>query len=98
MAKNKEQTTLQTLINGLIARKKNIIKNADSMPKHMLEGGVMGFDSAIDLAQLLLEMEKGRIIKTAQDNFYAGQDLANGCEIGWNSAEDYYNKTYGDGK
>ena len=44
------------------------------------------------------EMEKEQIIKTAQDNFYVGQDLANGCEIGWNSAEDYYNETYGDKK
>jgi hypothetical protein len=44
------------------------------------------------------EMEKEQIIKAAQDNFYVGQDLANGCDIEWNSAEDYYNETYGGGK
>jgi hypothetical protein len=94
MEKNKEQTTLQTLINGLIARKKNIIKNADSMPKHMLEGGVMGFDSAIDLAQLLLEMEKGRIIKAYNEDLHGGLS----GHRKFNDGEDYYNKTYGDGK
>ena len=58
MTNNKQQTTLQILINGLIDRKENIIKNADSMSNDMLEGGVMAFESAIDLAQSLLEMEK----------------------------------------
>jgi|LakMenE01Jun11ns_1017448.scaffolds.fasta_scaffold9864926_5 hypothetical protein len=58
---NKQQTAVQTLINGLIDRKKNIIENADSMPNDMLEGGVMAFESAIDLAQSLLEMEKEQI-------------------------------------
>ena len=43
------------------------------------------------------EMAKEQIIKAAQDNFYVGQDLANGCCIEWNSAEDYYNETYGGG-
>lgn len=51
-----------------------------------------------ELEQQAKEMEKEQIIKTAQDNFYVGQDLANGCEIGWNSAEDYYQQTYGGGK
>jgi len=41
------------------------------------------------------QMEKEQIIKTAQDNFYAGQDLANGCKIDWDSSEQYYNETYG---
>jgi hypothetical protein len=61
MVNNKQQTTLQILINGLIDRKKNIIENADSMPNDMLEGGVMAFESAIDLAKSLLEMEKEQI-------------------------------------
>ena len=39
-------------------------------------------------------MEKEQIIKTAQDNFYAGQDLANGYKLDWNSAEDYYKLTF----
>jgi len=42
------------------------------------------------------QMEKEQIIKTAQDNFYAGQDLANGYKIDWDSSEQYYNETYGD--
>jgi hypothetical protein len=41
------------------------------------------------------QMEKEQIIKTAQDNFYAGQDLANGYKIDWDSSEQYYNETYG---
>ena len=61
MKSNKQQTTVQILINGLIARKENIIENADSMPNDMLEGGVMAFESAIDLAKSLLEMEKEQI-------------------------------------
>jgi hypothetical protein len=40
------------------------------------------------------KMEKEQIIKTAQDNFYAGQDLANGYKIDWDSSEQYYNETY----
>jgi hypothetical protein len=61
MENNKQQTTLQILINGLIDRKENIIENGDSMPNDMLEGGVMAFESAIDLAKSLLEMEKEQI-------------------------------------
>ena len=41
------------------------------------------------------QMEKEQIIKTAQDNFYAGQDLANGYKIDWDSSEQYYKETYG---
>jgi len=67
MSNNKQQTTLQILINGLIARKKNIIENADSMPNDMLEGGVMAFESAIDLAQSLLEIEKEQIEQAKLD-------------------------------
>ena len=41
------------------------------------------------------EMEKDQIVKAAQDNFYTGQDLANGYKIDWNSAEQYYIEEYG---
>jgi hypothetical protein len=51
-----------------------------------------GLISAIEQAK---QMEKEQIIKTAQDNFYAGQDLANGYKIDWDSSEQYYNETYG---
>jgi hypothetical protein len=95
MEKNKEQTTLQTLINGLIARKKNIIRNADSMPNDMLEGGVMAFESAIDLAQSLLEMEKEKIINA----FWNGDNTDCTSEQNIKDfAQQYYNKTYGDDK
>lgn len=39
-------------------------------------------------------MEKEQIIKTAQDNFYIGQDLANDYEIDIKSAEKYFDKTF----
>ena len=58
MTNNKQQTAIQELINELISRRENIIKNSSSMSQDMLEGGVMAFESAIDLAQSLLEMEK----------------------------------------
>ena len=88
MTNNKQQTTLQTLIDGLIVRKENIIKNADSMPNDMLEGGVMAFESAIDLAQSLLEMEKEQIKKAV--NF--GDERGN--IVSYSTAEQYYNETY----
>ena len=50
------------------------------------------------LEQKAKEMEKQQIVKAAQDNFYAGQDLANGYKIDWNSAEQYYNEEYGGNK
>jgi hypothetical protein len=90
MSNNKQQTTLQTLINGLIVRKENIIKNADNMPNDMLEGGVMAFESAIDLAQSLLEMEKEQHRVTAEDFYYGNW--------GYEKFYDYYNETYGDDK
>jgi len=92
MTNNKQQTTLQILINGLIDRKENIIKNADSMPNDMLEGGVMAFESAIDLAQSLLEMEKEQIKKAV--NF--GDERGN--IVSYSTAEQYYNETYGGGE
>jgi hypothetical protein len=58
-----------------------IHKNGNWIPTHM-----------IDQAK---QMEKEQINKTAQDNFYAGQDLANGYKIDWDSSEQYYNETYG---
>jgi hypothetical protein len=92
MTNNKQQTTLQTLIDGLIVRKENIIKNADSMPNDMLEGGVMAFESAIDLAQSLLEMQKEQIKKAV--NF--GDERGN--IVSYSTAEQYYNETYGGGE
>jgi len=94
MTKNKQQTTLQILINGLIDRKKNIIENADSMPNDMLEGGVMAFESAIDLAESLLEMEKERIIKAYNEDLHGGLS----GHRKFNDGEDYYNETYGGNK
>jgi hypothetical protein len=96
MTNNKQQTTLQTLINGLIDRKKNIIKNADSMPNDMLEGGVMAFESAIDLAQSLLEMEKERIETAYNKGTVHGIDYPESTLPV--TGEQYYNKTYGGGE
>jgi hypothetical protein len=96
MTNNKQQTTLQTLINGLIVRKENIIKNADSMPNDMLEGGVMAFESAIDLAQSLLEMEKERIETAYNKGTVHGIDYPESTlPI---TGEQYYNETYGGGE
>lgn len=35
--------------------KQNLIDNADNMPQHLLEGGCMAFESAIDNAEELLK-------------------------------------------
>jgi hypothetical protein len=94
MTNNKQQTTLQTLIDRLISRKENIIKNADSMPNDMLEGGVMAFEGAIDLAQSLLEMEKERIIKAYNEDLHGGLS----GHRKFNDGEDYYEQTYGGGE
>jgi len=93
MKSNKQQTTVQILINGLIARKENIIENADSMPNDMLEGGVMAFESAIDLAQSLLEMDKKQIILAITANL----PIEDGVLTAVQKAEQYYNETYGGG-
>jgi hypothetical protein len=90
MENNKQQTTVQILINGLIARKENIIENADSMPNDMLEGVVMAFESAIDLAQSLLDMEKKQIILSIAKNLP--------IEYAVQKAELYYKQTYGGGE
>jgi hypothetical protein len=101
MTNNKQQTTLQTLINGLIVRKENIIKNADSMSNDMLEGGVMAFESAIDLAQSLLEMEKQQEKETFIQSRNTISECPNwncvGSEKKWESFEKYYEQTYGGG-
>ena len=91
MTNNKQQTTLQILINGLIARKKNIIENADSMPNDMLEGGVMAFESAINLAQSLLDLERQQIILSIAKNL----PIEDGVLTAVQKAEQYYEKTYG---
>jgi hypothetical protein len=102
MTNNKQQTTLQTLINGLIVRKENIIKNADSMSNDMLEGGVMAFESAIDLAQSLLEMEKQQEKETFIQSRNTISECPNwncvGSEKKWESFEKYYEQTYGGGE
>jgi hypothetical protein len=96
MTNNKQQTTLQTLINGLIVRKENIIENADSMPNDMLEGGVMAFESAIDLAQSLLEMDKERIETAYNKGTVHGIDYPESTlPI---TGEQYYEQTYGETK
>lgn len=46
---------------------------------------------ALTLAEFMF---KEQIVKSAQDNFHAGQDLANGYKIDWNSAEEYFDKTF----
>jgi hypothetical protein len=95
MTNNKQQTTLQTLIDRLISRKENIIKNADSMPNDMLEGGVMAFEGAIDLAQSLLEMEKEQI----KNAFWNGDNTDCTSEQNIKDfAQQYYNETYGGGE
>jgi hypothetical protein len=40
-------------INYLITCRQNLIDNADNMPQHLLEGGCMAFESAIDNAREL---------------------------------------------
>jgi len=102
MKNNKQQTTLQTLIDGLIVRKENIIKNADSMSNDMLEGGVMAFESAIDLAQSLLVIEK----QQKKETFIQSRNTISvypywncvGSERKWESFEQYYEQTYGGGE
>ena len=51
-------------------------------------------ENNLEIKEQAKEMEKQQIVKAAQDNFYAGQDLAKGYKIDWNSAEQYYNKTF----
>ena len=40
-------------IDYLISCRQNLIDNADNMPQHLLEGGCMAFESAIDNAREL---------------------------------------------
>ena len=90
MSNNKQQTAIQELINELISRRENIIKNSSSMSQDMLEGGVMAFESTIDLAQSLLEMEKEKLEDAWVEGFK-----------NWNPSktfEQYYNETYGGGE
>ena len=47
------------------------------------------YNKLFELFEQAKEMEKEQIVKAAQDNFYTGQDLANGYKIDWNSAEQY---------
>lgn len=89
MENNKQQTTLQTLIDGLVATKANIIQNKYKMPEPMLAGGVLAFDSAIDFAKSLLEKEKEKL----ELAYYEGLiDAMN------SRPKNYYEQTYGGGK
>jgi hypothetical protein len=92
---NKQQTALQTLIDGLIVRKENIIKNADSMSNDMLEGGVMAFESAIDLAQSLLVMDKEQAIKFALCYAFGQYNVSKDLKT---HIEKFYEQTYGGNK
>jgi hypothetical protein len=80
----KKQTAVEQLINEM----ESLLEQPYVNPKNAL-------NDCINLAYNKLQMEKDQIIKTAQDNFYAGQDLANGYKIDWDSSEQYYNETYG---
>lgn len=76
----KEMKKKQTAVQWLIDH----IMNPDGFP----------YNTPEELFEQAKEMEKQQIVKAAQDNFYAGQDLAKGYKIDWNSAEQYYNETY----
>ena len=94
METNKQQLPLKVLIDELVSRRENIIKNSGSMTQDMLEGGVMAFESAIDLAQSLLETEKERLI----DAFDEGQEYEYQYHINSTpkfDSETWYNETYG---
>ena len=52
-------------INYLISCRQNLIDNADNIPQHLLEGGCMAFESAIDNAR---ELFLGG--KNEADNYY----------------------------
>jgi secreted Zn-dependent insulinase-like peptidase len=94
MTNNKQQTAIQELINELISRRENIIKNSSSMSQDMLEGGVMAFESAIDLAQSLLEMDREQMIKFARYVLYEAKPTWDGVTTEL-TVDEYYNKTYG---
>ena len=52
-------------IDYLISCRQNLIDNADNMPQHLLEGGCMAFESAIDNARKLFLGGKNE-----EDNYY----------------------------
>ena len=55
---------------------------------------IFATEEEMNIIEQAKAMEKEQIIKTAQDNFYIGQDLANDHEVDIKSAEQYYNKTF----
>lgn len=96
METNKQQSPLKVLINGLISRRENIIKNSGNMTQDMLEGGVMAFESAIDLAQSLLETEKSNMIGLLQWMNKISLETPMRLETDDDDiVEQYYNETYG---
>ena len=50
--------------------KQNLIDNADNMPQHLLEGGCMAFESAIDNAEELLKKHIKIISNNKQSSVY----------------------------
>lgn len=86
---------MQDLIDGLVATKANIIKNADIMPNHMLAGGVLAFDSAIEFAQSLLKKERDQMIEFANDAFDAHYGVDSSFRV---TAKDVHKKQYGGNK
>jgi hypothetical protein len=81
---NKQTAVSQIFVQMKAARKDTKFWNDSMLVDWLLES-----------EERFKQMEKEQIIKTAQDNFYAGQDLANGYKIDWDSSEQYYNETYG---
>jgi hypothetical protein len=95
MKQETKQSAMQDLIDGLVATKANIIKNADTMPTHMLGGGVLAFDSAIEFAQSLLEKERDQMIEFANDAF----DAHNGRDCSFRvTVKNVHKKQYGGNK
>jgi len=90
MTNNKQQTAVEWFHQKTWALKIQLEKGEISIGEYA--------NTYATLYEQAKEMQKKQIIKAAQDNFYVGQDLANGCDIEWNSAEDYYNETYGGGE
>jgi len=50
---------LKSRITEIHLRKDNILKNKDTMPQHLLEGGILGFQSSMDaIGELVMELTK----------------------------------------
>lgn len=50
---------LKSRITEIHLRKDNLLKNKDTMPQHLLEGGILGFQSSMDaIGELVMELTK----------------------------------------